>query len=46
MLYMTAGLLQSADLLRVPADDAMLFVFPMISAAYGIARGWIARRYE
>lgn len=46
MLYMTGGLLHSADLLQVPAADAMLLVFPLISVAYGIVRGLIARRYE
>lgn len=46
MLYMTGGLLQSAGLFQVPGEDAMIWVFPLISGVYGIARGVVARRYE
>ena len=46
MLYMTAGLLQSARLIHVPGDVAMIWVFPLVCASYGIAKGVVARRYR
>ena len=45
-LYMAGGLLQSAGLVRVAGEDAMIWVFPLVSAVYGVARGLVARRYE
>ena len=46
LLYMAGGLLQSARLVEIAARDAMIWVFPLICAAYGVGRGAIARRYE
>jgi hypothetical protein len=46
MLYMTAGLLQSARLIHVPGDAAMIWVFPLVCAVYGVARPLVARRYR
>ena len=46
MLYLTGGLLQSADLFQLPGEVAMMWVFPLIAGIYGIARGFVARRYE
>ncbi len=46
MMYMTAGLLQSARLIHVPGDVAMIWVFPLMCATYGIAKGVVARRYR
>ncbi len=46
LLYLTAGLLQSADLFQLPGEVAMMWVFPLIASAYGVARGFVARRYE
>lgn len=45
MLYMTGGLLQSAGLLRVSGEVAMIWVFPLVTVAYGVAKGFVARRY-
>jgi len=46
MLYLTAGLLQSARLIHVAGDAAMIWVFPLVCAVYGIARAFVARRYR
>ncbi|TWT22279.1 hypothetical protein FQY83_04405 [Luteimonas marina] len=46
MLYMTGGLLQSARLVHVPGDVAMIWVFPLVCATYGIAKAFVARRYR
>lgn len=43
--YMTAGFLQSAGLIAVPAVVAMLWVFPALCATYGFTKIVIARRY-
>lgn len=43
--YMTAGFLQSAGLIVVPAAVAMLWVFPLQCMSYGISKIVIARRY-
>ncbi|WP_284162378.1 hypothetical protein [Xanthomonas citri] len=44
--YMTAGFLQAAELIDVPASAAMLWVFPLLCAIYGITRSIHARRFE
>ncbi|MBD4771818.1 hypothetical protein GUG18_16445 [Xanthomonas citri pv. citri] len=44
--YMTAGLLQAAELIDVPASAAMLWVFPLLCAIYGITKSIHARRFE
>jgi len=44
-VFLTAGFLQSAGLLAVPAATAMLLVFPTVCVGYGVARVFIARRY-
>jgi len=44
-VYMTAGFLQSAGVIAVPATAAMLWVFPALCASYGIVKLVIARRY-
>lgn len=46
LLYMAGGLLQSARLIEIAARDAMIWVFPLICAVYGVGRGVVARRYE
>ena len=43
--FLTAGFLQSAQLIAVPAAKAMLMVFPCVCVAYGLAKAVIARRY-
>ncbi|AAW73639.1 conserved hypothetical protein [Xanthomonas oryzae pv. oryzae KACC 10331] len=44
--YMTAGFLQAAELIEVPASAAMLWVFPLLCAIYGITKSIHARRFE
>lgn len=44
--YMTAGFLQAARVIDVPASAAMLWVFPLVCGTYGIAKAVIARRYR
>ncbi|USJ02681.1 hypothetical protein MUG10_11835 [Xanthomonas prunicola] len=44
--YMTAGFLQAAELIDVPASVAMLWVFPLLCAIYGITKSIHARRFE
>lgn len=44
--YMTAGFLQAADMIALPASAAMLWVFPALCATYGIVKGVNARRYQ
>lgn len=44
--YMAGGFLQAAKLVDVPASAAMLFVFPMLCAIYGVTKGINARRFE
>ncbi|ATD66470.1 hypothetical protein CNR27_02560 [Luteimonas chenhongjianii] len=43
--YMTAGFLQAARVIDVPASAAMLWVFPLLCGTYGIAKAVVARRY-
>ncbi|AOY61307.1 hypothetical protein ABFO19_21215 [Xanthomonas citri pv. glycines] len=44
--YMTAGFLQAAELIDVPASAAMLWVFSLLCAIYGITKSIHARRFE
>ena len=44
--YMTAGFLQAAHVIDVPASAAMLWVFPLLCGTYGIVKAVIARRYR
>lgn len=44
-LYMALGFLQIAKLIAVPADVAMIWVFPALCLSYGAAKLAIARRY-
>ncbi|MDR7192081.1 hypothetical protein [Luteimonas terrae] len=43
--YMTAGFLQAARVIDVPASAAMLWVFPLVCGTYGLAKSVVARRY-
>lgn len=45
-VYLAAGFLQTADLIAIPAKVAMIWVFPLLCMAYGIAKVVIARRYQ
>lgn len=44
--YMAAGFLQTAKLIDVPSKLAMLWVFPALCFTYGIAKVFVARRYQ
>ena len=44
--FLAAGFLQSAKLIDVPSSVAMVWVFPMLCLTYGIAKVFIARRYQ
>ncbi|NJC50252.1 UNVERIFIED_ORG: multisubunit Na+/H+ antiporter MnhE subunit [Xanthomonas campestris] len=44
--YMTGGFLQAAELIDIPAMVAMLWVFPMLCAIYGVTKSINARRFE
>jgi 1,4-dihydroxy-2-naphthoate octaprenyltransferase len=44
--YLAAGFLQIAELIDIPSKVAMLWVFPSLCLTYGIAKVFIARRYQ
>ncbi|WP_115529421.1 MULTISPECIES: hypothetical protein [Xanthomonas] len=46
LAYMTAGFLQSAQLIAVPAAAAMIWVFPVLCITYGFTKAINARRYQ
>lgn len=46
LLWMSAGFLQAAKVINVPSAMAMLWVFPVICLAYGIAKAFVFRRYQ
>lgn len=45
LVYFGAGLLQVAKVIDVPSGVAMIWVFPMLSITYGIAKLFVSRRY-
>lgn len=45
MLYMAAGFLQSARVIDIPANFAMVWLFPFVCFSYGIAKAIVSRRY-
>lgn len=46
MVYMAGGFLQAAKVIDVPSASAMIWVFPFICAAYGVAKAVVIRRYQ
>lgn len=46
LLYFATGFLQQARVIDVPAAAAMIWVFPMSSLVYGVAKFFVARRYR
>ncbi|MNV14319.1 hypothetical protein D3C71_1049990 [compost metagenome] len=46
VLYLTGGFLQSAKVIDVPSNVAMIWVFPLVCLAYGLAKAVVARRYN
>ncbi len=45
VLYFAGGLLQQAEVIDIPAGVAMIWVFPLLCASYGIAKIIVTRRY-
>jgi hypothetical protein len=45
LLYLAGGFLQLAGVIDVSAGMAMIWVFPLVCFAYGIAKAIVARRY-
>ena len=45
MVYVAGGFLQLARVIDIPSSVAMIWVFPLICASYGLAKMFIARRY-
>lgn len=46
VLYFAAGLLQKAKVVEVDAATAMIWVFPLLCATYGIAKMLLTRRFQ
>jgi len=46
LLYTTGGFLQLAKVIDVPAGAAMIWVFPLVCLAYGLAKAVVLRRYR
>lgn len=45
LLYFAGGLLQKAKVIELDAAAAMIWVFPLLVAIYGVAKMVLARRY-
>ncbi|MGE8233872.1 MAG: hypothetical protein ACN6OR_10825, partial [Stenotrophomonas sp.] len=46
LIYLTGGFLQSAKVIDVPSNVAMIWVFPFVCLSYGLAKAVVARRYH
>ena len=46
LLYMAGGFLQLAKVIDVPAGAAMIWVFPLVTLVYGLAKIAIMRRFR
>ena len=46
MVYVTGAFLQLAKVIDIPSGVAMVWVFPLICASYGLAKIVVARRYR
>ena len=46
MMYVTGGFLQLAKVIDIPSAMAMIWVFPLICASYGLAKLVVARRFQ
>ena len=45
LLYLAGGFLQIAKVIDIPSGQAMIWVFPLVCLAYGIAKAAVSRRY-
>jgi hypothetical protein len=46
LLYFAGGMLEKADVIRMDAGVAMIWVFPLLCGIYGIAKMILTRRYQ
>ena len=46
LLYFAGGMLEKAEVIRMDAGVAMIWVFPMLCGIYGIAKMIFTRRYQ
>lgn len=46
MAYLAGGFLQLARVIAVPSGVAMIWVFPLVCASYGLAKAAVQRRYR
>lgn len=46
LLYMSGGFLQSARVVDLPASATMIWLFPLVCFSYGVAKAFVARRYQ
>ena len=46
LVYMAGGFLQLAQVIDVPSGVAMIWVFPMLCATYGLIKAVVARRFR
>ena len=46
LVYLTGGFLQTAKVIDIPSGSAMIWVFPLVCLAYGLAKAVVVRRYN
>ncbi|WP_372017152.1 hypothetical protein [Pseudoxanthomonas sp. 10H] len=46
LVYMSAGFLQAARVIDVPASAALIWLFPLVCFTYGLAKAVVSRRYR
>src|SRR5690606_17625783 len=46
LLYMAGGFLQLAKVIDIPSGVAMIWVFPLLCATYGLLKAVVARRFR
>jgi len=46
LVYMSAGFLQTAKVIAVPAGAALIWLFPLVCFTYGLAKAVVMRRYR
>jgi hypothetical protein len=46
LLYLAGGFLQLAKVIDIPSGVAMIWVFPLLCATYGLLKAVVARRFR
>ena len=46
LVYMSAGFLQAAKVIAIPAAAALIWLFPLVCFTYGLAKAVVVRRYR